>query len=84
MHNIDYDLNLLKSSLISGDLSLQEVQRELSRLLFSHFGSLKGEKIAKKIDNEFELVIYTLCNENKIDAAVKLIDEARSYLKTEV
>jgi len=74
------NLSDLKTAALDGELSLEEVQRSLSKLLLLNCNSIEMEKMAKKIDNDLELVIYTLSPENQIEAAVKVLDEALEYV----
>ncbi len=81
MTNIKKDLIDLKNSVTNSDIPIEEIQRKLSVLLLSNCNTLEIEKLAKKLDNELELVIYTLKLEDQVAASLKIIDEAISHVE---
>ena len=74
-------LSSLKTDILSRNLSIEEVQRSLSKLLLSNCNSIEMERITRKFDNDLELVIHTLNSESQIEATVKVLDEALEYVK---
>ncbi len=70
----------LKSSIANGDMTIEELQRTLTQLLLST-ELPNAEKMAKKSDNDLELVIYTLNPSNQIKEALKVLDEVITYFE---
>jgi uncharacterized Fe-S cluster-containing protein len=66
----------LKNAAENGEISVEEIQGKLSVLLLSNCQSLDQEKFAKKLDNEMELVVFTLKADDQMNASLKIIDEA--------
>ena len=80
MKNLKENLADLKNSVRSGELTMEDLQKALSRLLLSDSSLPNVEKVAKKFDNDLELVIYTLTPSNQIEAAQNVIDEVILYI----
>lgn len=74
------ELIKLRDSYISGMLSSELVQSKLSVLFLDNCNSTEQEKAAKKLDNDLELIIFTLLPEKQLDATKNVINEAIAYL----
>ncbi len=79
MMNVKEKLVDFKSSVAKGDVTIKDLQRALTQLLLST--ELPNvEKMAKKSNNDLELVIYTLNPSNQVEEALKVLDEVIAYL----
>jgi hypothetical protein len=81
MTNLKNKLIALKNNAITEKIAIDEIQRTLSSLLLSKCDLQDVEKIAKKFDNDLELIIYTLKLEDQLEAAINIINEALEYLE---
>jgi uncharacterized Fe-S cluster-containing protein len=66
----------LKNAAENGEISVEEIQGKLSVLLLSNCQSLDQENFARKLDNEMELIVFTLKADDQMNASLKIIDEA--------
>ena len=76
MNQLTNALIELKNSAINESISVVEIQLELSRILLSSESLTNRDELRNELDNELELIIYTLNPENQLDAAIKIIDQA--------
>ncbi len=79
MIDLNKKLLKLKNTAINENMPIDIIQQALSTLLLSSEGIVEMEQISKKLDNDMELIIYTLNSENQLDAALKVIDEAIAF-----
>lgn len=69
----------LKKSAESGEIGIDSLKNQISQfILASDLESF--EEAAKKFDNDFELVIYTVSPSNQLEEALKVLDEVFIYL----
>ncbi len=80
--NIKEELVDVKNTVASGEMSVESLQRSISKMLLST-DLPNVERVAKKFDNDLELVIYTVSPSNQTKAALKVIDEVMIYLEEE-
>lgn len=79
MKNSKEHLVGLKDAVANDNMTIEELQRTLSQIILSE--ELPGvEQFAKKIDNDLELVIYTLNPSEQSSAAIEVIDEVVTYI----
>lgn len=69
----------LKKSAESGAIGIDSFKNRISQLILA--SDLENfEEAAKKFDNDFELVIYTINPSNQSEEALKVLDEVVIYL----
>lgn len=76
MKQLTQELNKLIDSVKNESLSVEDIQRKLSLIILSNESLIDSEKMAKKLDNELEIIIYTLNAENQIEEALKVLQKA--------
>lgn len=71
----------LKEDVATGRCSAEEAQARLSWIVLQICDSKQTELKAKKLDNDMELIVYTLLTEHQGKAAISVIDEAIAYIR---
>ena len=79
----------ITSELSAGKITIPEVQRKLATHLYSAASQLETSVGASKIeaaiielDNELELIIFTMKEENKAEAAMVTLGKAQQLLSS--
>lgn len=70
----------LKEDVEKNRCPAEEAQERLSRIFLQACDSRQTEIEAKRLDNEMELILYTMLSENQRKAVMSVIDEAIAYI----
>lgn len=83
------DIESLRLELANEIISVQEVQRKLPAHLYSAADALDGhinfskiESAVKALDNDLELIIFTVKEENHKEATMAVLDKAQQLLSS--
>ena len=81
------NIEKISSELVSGNITVKEVQRKLSVYLYSELGkedfsvtAPKAELSITTLDNELELIIFTFKKEDQTEAALATLNKAQHLL----
>ena len=82
------NIQILISDLEAQKITISELQQQLSSCMYSALMEIDyrgnpndAEGLIKTLDNELELVIYTLNPERQNSAAMKVLERAQSIIK---
>ena len=82
------NIHSLMISLEDRTMAISEIQQQLSSCMYSALSEIDyrgnpndAEALIKTLDNELELVIYTLNPENQISAAMDILERAKNILE---
>jgi len=81
------NINKITSDFETESISVQEVQRRLSRYLYLEANEMdcavssnKIEAAIRTIENDLELILYTMKEENQVEATLAILSKATRLL----